>query len=176
MKILQASLICFIAFTLSGCATGYYQRGYTGYNTGYSQRYYRSYDNDYYRPSTGFGFRQYYEQPGYGHERHEYRTYQPERHHDSRPPFPRFNHQEGGRGDWGGRHERHEDSGPRQNQQHGGEGHSQHRPEAAQQPRFQPPVTQQQEHRFGESRGPNEGGGRGGQHQPRERRHGERPE
>lgn len=160
MKILQTSLICFIAATLSGCATGYYQRGYSGYNTGYSQRYYDTYDRDYYRPNTGFGFGQYYVQPNYRQEHQEHRPYQ-ERRHDWQPPVPRFDHRDGGRGA-NGWQERSMEREQMQNQHHGE--HPQQSPDNFL-PHHQQQAPQQQERHSVENRGNSERGGQ--QHQGR---------
>lgn len=100
MKTLQAAIISCVAIALSGCATGYYQRGYAGYNTGYTvQRHYDRYDRDYYRPGTGFGYEQTYVQPHFAHERREHE-------HQGWQPAPQFNHYDGGHGGWQGREER----------------------------------------------------------------------
>lgn len=87
MKTFQVTIVSIIALALSGCATGYYQRGYAGYNRGYSSpSYYQSYGRSYYSPGTSFSIGREYVQPsyGYGHRGHEQSH---DRHHDwnSRP-------------------------------------------------------------------------------------------
>lgn len=84
MKTIQVTIISIVALALSGCAPGYYQRGYGGYNTGYSSpSHYRSYERSYYSPGTSFSYGREYVQPSYG------------RHHDWSPPAPRPDHHGG---------------------------------------------------------------------------------
>lgn len=98
MKTIQVAIISFVALALSGCATGYYQRGYVGYNTGYSSpSYYQSYDRSYYSPGTSVTYGRYYVQPSYRPQHHH------DGHHDWRSPVPHFDRHEAGHGGWAGR-------------------------------------------------------------------------
>lgn len=95
MKTIQVAIICFVAFTLSGCATGYYQRGHVGYNSGYSSpSYYQSYDHSYYSPGTSVTYGRYYVQPNYRSQPHH------GEHRGWRPPVPHFDRHEGGHHGW----------------------------------------------------------------------------
>lgn len=73
MKTLQVTVLSLVALALSGCATGYYQRGYAGYGSGYysSPSYSRSYSSSYYSPGTSITYGRYYPQPGHGHDHHD---------------------------------------------------------------------------------------------------------
>lgn len=74
MKTLQVTILSLVALALSGCATGYYQRGYAGYGgSGYysSPSYSRSYGSSYYSPGTSITYGRYYVQPGRDHDHHD---------------------------------------------------------------------------------------------------------
>lgn len=95
MKTLQVAIISFVALALSGCATGYYQRGYAGYGSSYSSpSYYQSYGSSYYSPGTSITYGRYYVQPSHRSEHHH------DSHHDWRAPTPHFDRHDGGRSSW----------------------------------------------------------------------------
>ncbi len=133
MKTIQVAIISIVALTLSGCATGYYQRDYVGYGSGYSSpSYYQSYGSSYASPSTSITYGRYYVQPSYRPEpRHE-------EHHDWRVPAQQFDRHDGGHGGWQNRemaprefrHEQHAGQSPRQEhampEQHQGHGFGGH--------------------------------------------------
>ncbi|CAD6872457.1 hypothetical protein [Methylomonas fluvii] len=94
MKTIQVSILTIAVLTLSGCATGYYQRDY-GYGSAYSSPgYYQSYGRSYSSPSTSITYGRYYVQPSYRPEHHH------DDHHDWHLPAPHFDHRVGG---WQGR-------------------------------------------------------------------------
>ena len=115
MKTIQVAIISIAALTLSGCATGYYQRDYVGYGGGYSSPAYRqSYSRSYASPGTSISIGRYYTQPSYG------------QHHDYHVPEPHVDHHERGRG-WGWGHrgfgrEHHAEHAPRQQSRSEGQG------------------------------------------------------
>ncbi|MCQ8179678.1 hypothetical protein NP603_01030 [Methylomonas sp. SURF-1] len=96
MKTLKVAVFSTVAIILSGCATGYYQRGYSGYGNGYysSPAYSRSYgSSSYYSPGTSITYGRYYLPQGRIHDHHD--------HHDWRRP--NFDRHDDRRGDWRGR-------------------------------------------------------------------------
>ncbi len=101
MKTLKVAVFSIVAIILSGCATGYYQRGYSsyGYGSTYSTPgYYQSYGSSYYSPGTSITYGRYYLPQGRIHDHQDWR----------RPGFDRHDDR---RGDWGRRspdHERHD--------------------------------------------------------------------
>lgn len=140
MKTLVA--VSIFALALSGCAPGYYHRGYTGYNNGYmTNRYYDNYGG-YYRPGTSISIERYYSSPRFSPPHHEH-----DRHHDDhsdwRPPLPMFDHRgpnhtqnRWGHRDgsqWRGDHQsqptsRHEFDGPSRHDDRSGSAHPPHHP------------------------------------------------
>lgn len=95
MKTIQVAIITIAAIILSGCATGYYQRGYVGHGSSYaSPGYYRNYERSYANPGTSITFGQYYTQPNY------HRDYEHDDHHDWHAPSQNFDRHEGGHGGW----------------------------------------------------------------------------
>lgn len=104
MKTLRVVVISILAIAVSGCATGYYQRGYSsyGYGSGYSTPgYYQSYGSSYYTPSTTITYGRYYLPQGRVQDHRD--------HHDWRRPD--FDRHDDHRGDWGRRspdHDRHD--------------------------------------------------------------------
>ncbi|MDT4289717.1 hypothetical protein RO575_09105 [Methylomonas sp. MO1] len=95
MKTIQVAILTIAVLTLSGCATGYYQRGYVGYGGGYSSpSYSQNYGRGYASPSTSITYGRYYVQPNYRSEHHH------DDHHDWHQPAPHFDHRVGG---WQGR-------------------------------------------------------------------------
>ncbi len=98
MKTIRVT-ISIIALALSGCATGYYQRGYVGYNSGYTaQRYYDydGYGRSYYSPGTSFIYERSYVQPRFDYPHYEH-------YRDWQAPMQQPRHFGGGHGDWNGR-------------------------------------------------------------------------
>lgn len=95
MKTIQVAILTIAALTLSGCATGYYQRGYGSYGSGYSSAsHYQSYGRGYSSPSTSITYGRYYVQPSYRSEHHH------DDRHDWHQPSPHFDRRVGG---WQGR-------------------------------------------------------------------------
>ncbi|OQW73243.1 MAG: hypothetical protein BVN35_12110 [Proteobacteria bacterium ST_bin11] len=95
MKTIQLAIITLVAFALSGCATGYYQRGYVGHGNSYSSpSYYQSYGRDYASPSTSITYGRYYVQPSYRPDHYH------DDHHDWHQPAQNFERRFGG---WQGR-------------------------------------------------------------------------
>ncbi|AMK76793.1 MULTISPECIES: hypothetical protein [Methylomonas] len=115
MKTIQVAILTIAALTLSGCATGYYQRDYVGYGSGY---YYQGYGRSYSSPGTSITYGRYYVQPSYRPEHHH------DEHHGWSAPVPHFEHHDGGHGGWQGRdfgrrefgHERHAEQMPHHEQ------------------------------------------------------------
>lgn len=148
MKTLQAAIISVVALALSGCATGYYQRGYAGYSSSYySPSYYQSYGSSYYSPGTSITYGRYYVQPNYRSAHHH------DDHHDWRPPAPHFDRHDGGHGGWQNR-----------NMDRSDFGHDHHNEQA---PRHEWSTSRQREHGFGGPGGdsnPQQRGGWSGRH------------
>ncbi|MBD9358659.1 hypothetical protein [Methylomonas albis] len=139
MKTIQVAILTIAALTLSGCATGSYQRDSVGYGGDYSSpSYYQSYGRSYSRPSTSITYGRYSVQPSYRPEHHG------DEHHGWSAPVPHFGRHDGGHGGWQNR-----DMGQREFR------HEQH---AEQSPRQERAMPEQHEQGFGRS-------GNGGDHQ-----------
>ncbi|WKJ90450.1 hypothetical protein QZJ86_20970 [Methylomonas montana] len=153
MKTLQVAIISFVALALSGCATGYYQRGYAGYGSSYSSpSNYQSYGSSYYSPGTSISYGRYYVQPSYRSEHHH------DSHQDWRAPTPHFDRHDGGRSSWQNR-----DMGRREFRH---DSHAEHAP------RHEWSPSEQREHGFGRHGGDGDHQQRGGW-SGRHNRHGE---
>lgn len=142
MKTIPVTIISIVALALSGCATGYYQRGYVGYNSGYSApSHYRSYERSYYGPGTSFSYGREYVRPSYGYQHREHEQHR-DRLHDWNSYAPRSEH----RGGWNDRRDggMHRESVPRhqhtEQSRHGGNDAG---------PHYRQQVPERHEHGFG---------------------------
>lgn len=90
MNTIKVAIFTIAATTLSGCATGYYQRGYVGHGSTYSSPgYYRSYERGYASPGTSITFGRNYIQPNYR------RDYEHDENHNWHAPSEHFDRHEG---------------------------------------------------------------------------------